>query len=47
VARMISEDAAGCWLWLLPNLQVVAKGVGGTPVNIVAGGYDLSGIRKS
>ncbi|MFD0689950.1 ABC transporter substrate-binding protein [Actinomadura fibrosa] len=47
VARTIADDAASCWLWLMPSIQVSARNVTGVPPNVVTGGYDLSSIRKS
>ncbi|MQY02689.1 ABC transporter substrate-binding protein [Actinomadura macrotermitis] len=47
VARTLSDDAASDWLFLLPNLQVVAKGVTGLPKNAVSQGYELARVGKS
>lgn len=45
-ARLLSEDAAADWLFLLPNLMVAVKGVTGLPTNIVSEGFDLGAVAK-
>lgn len=46
-ARMLSEDAAADWLFLLPNIVVAEKGITGLPENSVSESYDLSNIGRS
>lgn len=44
-ARLLSDDAAADWLYLMPNLMVADKGVAGLPVNQVGEGFDLTGVH--
>ncbi|MEH6376962.1 ABC transporter substrate-binding protein [Streptomyces sp. KLMMK] len=44
-ARLLSDDAAADWLYLMPNLMVADKDVTGLPVNQVGEGLDLANIR--
>ena len=46
-ARLISEDAASDWLFLLPNLMVAKTGITGLPKNAVSESFDLSGLARS
>lgn len=46
-ARMISEDAAADFLFLLPNLIVADKGVTGLPKNAISESFDLSQLGRS
>lgn len=46
-ARLISEDAASDWLFLLPNLMVAKKGITGLPKNSVSESFELSGLARS
>jgi peptide/nickel transport system substrate-binding protein len=46
-ARRISEQAAGDWLFLLPNLIVADKNVTGLPTNAIAESFDLSRLGRS
>lgn len=46
-ARILSDDSASDWLWLLPNLQVSKKGITGFPVNSVGDAYTVAGIKKA
>ena len=45
-ARLLSEDAAGDVLFLLPNLMVADKGITGLPKNAIAVAFDLSKLAK-
>lgn len=45
-ARILANDSASDWLWLLPNLQVAKKGITGFPVNSVGDAYSVAGIIK-
>jgi len=47
VARIISDDAAADWLFVLPNLMVAKKGVSGLPKNRVSEALDLTGLSWS
>ncbi|RLU85932.1 peptide ABC transporter substrate-binding protein [Streptomyces griseocarneus] len=44
-ARLLSDDAAADWLYLMPNLMVADKGLAGLPVNQVGEGFELAGVR--
>ncbi len=46
-ARMLSEDAAADWLFVLPNLMVAEKDIKGLPENAVSESFDLTGVRRS
>jgi peptide/nickel transport system substrate-binding protein len=46
-ARLISEDAAADWLFLLPNLMVAKKGITGLPQNSVSESFDLTGLSRT
>ncbi|MFE6157641.1 ABC transporter substrate-binding protein [Streptomyces sp. NPDC056486] len=46
-ARMLSEDAAADWLFLLPNLTVADADITGLPVNSVTESLDLTGLGRS
>lgn len=46
VARIISEDAAADWLFLLPNLIAAKTDVGGLPENRVGEAFDLTTITR-
>ena len=45
-ARLLSQDAAADWLFLLPNLTVADKGITGLPKNAIAESFDLSGLAR-
>ncbi len=47
VARMISEDAAGDWLFLLPNLVVADADITGLPENAIGEALDLTLLARS
>jgi peptide/nickel transport system substrate-binding protein len=47
VARIISEDAAADWLFLLPNLIVATEGVTGLPQNRVGESFDLTTVSRT
>ncbi|MFI1181807.1 ABC transporter substrate-binding protein [Streptomyces sp. NPDC020799] len=44
-ARLLSDDAAADWLYLMPNLMVADKNLTGLPVNQVGEGFELTGVR--
>jgi len=46
-ARTVSEDAAGDFLFLLPNLIVAEKGITGLPKNAISESFDLTGLKRS
>lgn len=45
-ARLLSEDAAGDWLFLLPNLMVSDASITGLPKNAVSESFDLTTLRR-
>ncbi|MFF0271671.1 ABC transporter substrate-binding protein [Kribbella sp. NPDC004536] len=45
-ARRISEQAAGDWLFLLPNLMVADKDIKGLPTNAITEAFDLSQLSR-
>jgi peptide/nickel transport system substrate-binding protein len=47
VAKQISLDAASDWLFLLPNLEVIRKGVTGFPKDALTLSFDLTNVQKS
>ena len=46
-ARMVSEDAAADWLFLMPNIIVADKGVAGLPKNAVSESFDVTDLSGS
>lgn len=46
-ARELSQDAAGDFLFLLPNLVVAEKGITGIPKNAITESFDLSALARS
>lgn len=46
-ARMLSEDAAADWLFVLPNIIVAEKEITGLPENSVSESFDLTGLGRS
>ena len=46
-ARMLSEDAAADWLFLLPNLIVAESGITGLPENAISESFDLTELGRS
>jgi peptide/nickel transport system substrate-binding protein len=46
-ARLLSEDAAADWLFLMPNLMVADKGITGLPKNAIAESFDLAPLARS
>jgi peptide/nickel transport system substrate-binding protein len=46
-ARLLADDAAADWLFLLPSLIVAEKDVEGLPVNRVSESFDLTGVSRS
>jgi peptide/nickel transport system substrate-binding protein len=46
-ARELSQDAAGDFLFLLPNLIVAEKGITGLPKNAITESFDLSALGRS
>lgn len=45
-ARRLSENAAGDWLFLLPNLIVADKNIKGLPQNAITENFDLSKLSR-
>jgi peptide/nickel transport system substrate-binding protein len=45
-ARLLSEQSASDWLWLIPNLQVAARDVTGVPRNSVGDSYYAARIER-
>ncbi len=45
-ARMLADDAAACWLWLMPNLLVARTGISGIPANATSLSFDLATITS-
>jgi peptide/nickel transport system substrate-binding protein len=46
-ARLLAEDAAADWLFLLPNLIVAKSDLTGIVVNATSLSFDLTGIRRT
>jgi peptide/nickel transport system substrate-binding protein len=46
-AKILSQDAAADWLFLLPNLIVADKDITGLPKNAISESFDLSGLARS
>ncbi|MCC2593092.1 ABC transporter substrate-binding protein [Tessaracoccus sp. OS52] len=46
-ARLLTEDAAADWLFLLPNIVVTTKEVSGIPVNAASLSIDLTAVATS
>jgi peptide/nickel transport system substrate-binding protein len=46
-ARMLSEDAAADWLFLLPNLVVADSDITGLPKNAVSESFDVTHLGRS
>jgi peptide/nickel transport system substrate-binding protein len=46
-ARLLSEDAAADWLFVLPNLMVADKDVTGLPKNAISESFDVTGLARS
>nr|WP_240746742.1 ABC transporter substrate-binding protein [Cryptosporangium phraense] len=44
VAKTLSDDAVSDWLFLLPNIEVLRKGLSGVPVNGLSESFDVSGV---
>jgi peptide/nickel transport system substrate-binding protein len=47
LARLLADDAAADWLFVLPNLIVAEKDVGGLPKNRVSEALDLTALSRS
>jgi peptide/nickel transport system substrate-binding protein len=47
VAKTLSDDAVSDWLFVLPNLSVVAKGLSGIPKNGLSESFDVTGASWS
>jgi len=45
-ARRLSEQAAGDWLFVLPNLMVADKDIKGLPTNAITENFDLSELSR-
>ena len=46
-ARLLAQDAAADWLFLLPNLTVADKDITGLPKNAITESFDLSSLARS
>lgn len=46
-ARLLAQDAAADWLFLLPNLTVADKNITGLPKNAITESFDLSLLARS
>ena len=46
-ARVLSEQSASDWLWLIPNLQVANRTVSGIPLNSVGDAYFVARINRN
>lgn len=46
-ARLLSEDAAADWLFLLPNLMVADKDITGLPKNAISESFEVSQLGRS
>lgn len=46
-ARMLSEDAAADWLFVMPNIIVADKGIQGLPKNAVTESFDVTELSGS
>ncbi len=46
VAKILAEDAAADWLFLLPNLVITKADITGVPKNATTLSFDLTGIRR-
>jgi peptide/nickel transport system substrate-binding protein len=46
-ARILSEDAAADWLFLLPNLIVADAGITGLPENAISESFELDELARS
>ena len=46
-ARLLAEDAAADWLFVLPSLIVAESDVEGLPVNRVSESFDLTGVSRA
>lgn len=45
-ARLLAEDSASDWLFLLPNLMVAKKGITGLPKNAITESFDVTGLAR-
>jgi peptide/nickel transport system substrate-binding protein len=45
-ARVLNDQHASDWLWLLPNLQVAKANVSGFQLNVVGDAYTVADIVK-
>lgn len=46
IARILSDDAAADWLFLLPNLVITTSDVTGVPQNATSLSFDLTNVRR-
>ena len=44
VAKTLSDDAVSDWLFLMPNLEVLKKGLNGVPRNALSESFDVSAV---
>ncbi|PZG11750.1 ABC transporter substrate-binding protein [Nonomuraea aridisoli] len=45
-AKLLSDDAAADFLFLMPNLMVAKKGITGLPKNAISESFDFTGLAK-
>lgn len=43
-AKVLADDAAADWLWLLPNIVVTTNKISGIPADVTTLSFDLTGI---
>jgi peptide/nickel transport system substrate-binding protein len=46
-ARLLSEESASDWLWLIPNLQVTKRGIVGVVKSSVGDSYYVARIERA
>ena len=46
-ARVLAEDAASVWLWVLPNLVVTRAGISGVSANATTLSFDVTTIATA
>ena len=46
-ARVLAEDAAANWLWLLPNIVITTPEITGVQVDQTSSAFDVTGIASS
>ena len=46
-SRMLAEDAAAVWLFVLPNLVVTKAGISGVPANASSLSFDVTTVASA